>query len=551
MRFLYKVRLQVNDMFSHFSRFIAPTYYHDRCERTLQMYVYIMHKREVLLSLMTLLSSYILLLFIGLAGPNVDKVNSIKAQQIFSDSNINKTFIPQLLQSGPFILTTASLTSYSQQLSLYISFSLKNEESSEAFHKEFVINVKLEGIDKDDRNITVANGNLTSSLYCGGRQCEPIRVLRLSYIEYKHYRMNVTFYRLESVNEKYVIDDILFEFRSINDSFTNLSIWVRFIFLLITFGVMYFYMQNLYRFQIIDWSLEQQWTAIQLILLVFSNNPFYPIQFLLGSSLPRLMEIWLHTTLQCLLMLFWLCFFHGIRQNNRSFTRFYACKLFIIGSIWFTVIYTMSWTLRNQLADPIFDELAYFKASSFLQFCGVVFYIALICYFIYLIILVFVAFTELRSMPYFDVRLKLQTFLMLFVLTISVLTILLSSNNSFSSSVMTSSLPFLQLLPFAHFSTSSATFLSIFSLVNIYICACAYYYRPALNQINECQIMRDNPAISMIDDSDEEVLYGSDTEELLNISPSPTHSESINALSSNNCISIPNLIDTRTDEESD
>lgn len=67
----------------------------------------------------------------------------------------------------------------------------------------------------------------------------------------------------------------------------------------------------------------------------------------------------------------------------------------------------------------------------------------------------------------------------------------------------------------------------------------------------ECQILRDNPAISMIDDSDEEVLYGSDTEELLNISPSPTHSESINALSSNNCISIPNLIDTRTDEESD
>ncbi len=33
MSFLYKARLQVNDMFSQFSRFIAPTYYHDRCER--------------------------------------------------------------------------------------------------------------------------------------------------------------------------------------------------------------------------------------------------------------------------------------------------------------------------------------------------------------------------------------------------------------------------------------------------------------------------------------------------------------------------------------
>lgn len=119
-----------------------------------------------------------------------------------------------------------------------------------------------------------------------------------------------------------------------------------------------------------------------------------------------------------------------------------------------------------------------------MQLLSLAFYVAFASYFIYLIILVIAAFTELRSMPYFDVRLKLQTFLMLFVLTISLLTILLSSNTNFSSSVLISSLPFLRLLPFAHFSSSSATFLSIFSLVNIYICACAYYYRPSLNQLN-------------------------------------------------------------------
>ena len=33
----------------------------------------------------------------------------------------------------------------------------------------------------------------------------------------------------------------------------------------------------------------------------------------------------------------------------------------------------------------------------------------------------------------------------------------------------------------------------------------------------ECHIVRDNPTLSMINDSDEEVLYGSDTEELLSI----------------------------------
>lgn len=33
MSFVYKARIQLNDMFSQFSRFIAPMYYHDRCER--------------------------------------------------------------------------------------------------------------------------------------------------------------------------------------------------------------------------------------------------------------------------------------------------------------------------------------------------------------------------------------------------------------------------------------------------------------------------------------------------------------------------------------
>lgn len=193
--------------------------------------------------------------------------------------------------------------------------------------------------------------------------------MRLSYIEYPHYRINLTFSRLKSVNEKYMISDILFEFRSINVSFTTLSIWFRFFFLLVTFMVMCFYMHYLYRFPIIDWSLEQKWTAVQLVLLILSNNPFYPIIFLLGSAFPRLLEIWLHTTLQCLLMLFWLCFFHGIRQNNRSLSRFYSCKLLIVGTIHLCTIYTMSWTMRNQLDNPIFDELSAFESSLFFQVC--------------------------------------------------------------------------------------------------------------------------------------------------------------------------------------
>lgn len=206
-------------------------------------------------------------------------------------------------------------------------------------------------------------------LYCGGRQCDAVRIMRLMHIEHEHYQVNITFDRLGTVYQKYVIADIRFEFSSVNVSFTTLSIWFRFFFLFVTFCVMLFYMHYLYRFPIVDWSLEQKWTAAHLVLLILSNNPFYPIQFLLGSTLPRLLEVWLHTTLQTVVMLFWLCFFHGIRQNSRSFLRFYCSKLVIAGTLWFTVIYTISWSLNHQLHNPIFNEANAFGESTFLQVC--------------------------------------------------------------------------------------------------------------------------------------------------------------------------------------
>lgn len=110
------------------------------------MYVYVMHKREVLLSLSALLSAYILLLFIGLAGPNVDKINSVMAKEMIAESNIQENYTAQLLSYGPFMMITPALSTYSQQLSLHLTFSLKNEESSEAFHKEFDIMIDLDGV---------------------------------------------------------------------------------------------------------------------------------------------------------------------------------------------------------------------------------------------------------------------------------------------------------------------------------------------------------------------------------------------------------------------
>lgn len=111
-----------------------------------------MHKREVLLSLSALLSAYILLLFIGLAGPNVERIDRISAKQMIIDSNIAENYTSHLLSYGPFVVTTSALSTYSQQLSLFIIFSLRNEENSEAFHKEFDIFINLDGLRSTNSN---------------------------------------------------------------------------------------------------------------------------------------------------------------------------------------------------------------------------------------------------------------------------------------------------------------------------------------------------------------------------------------------------------------
>lgn len=99
------------------------------------MHLYAMHKREILLTLAGFLSTFVLLLFIGLAGPNVTKLDTKMANDIFKDNNINASLASDLLYQGPFTLFTPTMSTYSQHLCLYITFYLRNEEASETFHK--------------------------------------------------------------------------------------------------------------------------------------------------------------------------------------------------------------------------------------------------------------------------------------------------------------------------------------------------------------------------------------------------------------------------------
>lgn len=51
---------------------------------------------------------------------------------------------------------------------------------------------------------------------------------------------------------------------------------------------------------------------------------------------------------------------------------------------------------------------------------------------------------------------------------------------------------------------------ALYGLLNFYIYTMAYVYSPTSNAVLEHSVMKDNPAFSMVNDSDEDVVYGSD-----------------------------------------
>ncbi|EDS34001.1 conserved hypothetical protein [Culex quinquefasciatus] len=132
------------------------------------------------------------------------------------------------------------------------------------------------------------------------------------------------------------------------------------------------------------------------------------------------------------------------------------------------------------------------------------FYISGAMYLLYLLLLILRAYSELRSMPYFDMRLKFLTLLMLFVLAIS-LTVTMCR---FGFGILEDN--FVARLNTTY--KSSAQFMCFYGLLNFYLYTMAYVYSPNGRPLHEATITKDNPAFSMINDSDEEVVYGSDEE---------------------------------------
>ncbi|XP_066254636.1 transmembrane protein 181 [Euwallacea similis] len=490
---------QFSDIFSEFDKYIAPAYHHDRCERSVQMRLYSMHKREFVMIFVLFFACLSLTIFIGLAGPPITQTSPIDATSLLPKLNNSDR---KDVATGPYVMKTPRLSTYHQQLWVIAKFKTENSDG-EIIDKEFNVCVTLSGINEDHKPEEILNRkdhqNRTRHLHCDKQICDEFIVLHLGHLDYTHYIVNIKFYNLESFHTRYNIKELYFHFKTYNPDFTQIEVWFRLIFLIGAFGITWWFYQGLRKYPVHCWAFEQKWVGILLPLLMAFDNPVFPTIFLLSSWLPGMLDAIFQATFLATLFLFWLSVYHGLRQNERNLYTFYLPKFFVVAMMYFPTMVMSTWQKIGELKDPAYDhtlEADFYVVKAFFYIFGVV-------YLLYLTFLILKAYSELRSMPFFGLRLKFLTLLMLIVLIIGGII----TAYKFGVDVLEDN--FVAQLDTKY--SNSGQFMSFYGLLNIYVYTMAYVYSPASNKnIHDQTITKDNPAFSMINDSDEDVIYGSD-----------------------------------------
>ncbi|VVC40528.1 Hypothetical protein CINCED_3A011997 [Cinara cedri] len=487
---------QFNDLFSDFNRYISPAYHHDRCERSVHMRLYSMNKREFVMVFIILLTAMGLVLFIGLTGPPITLTSKISGVEVLKHTNGS---LPQ----GPYVMKTPSLTVYNQRLWLIAVVQTDNKDD-ETYDKSFKISMSIKGITPQHKTtdiVKVFKNNRTRHLHCKQQLCSQVPIAHIGYIHYTHYTFKVDFYNLETFHQKYLVKEVIFYYKSYNPGYTQMEIWFRLIYLLSAFGVLCGFANSLRKFPVTDWSYEQKWTIVLLPLLLLFNDPIFPLMLLTSNQIIGMLDGVFQVTFVCTILLFWLSIYHGLRQNERKPMAFYLPKVILVSPFWLCGVVMAKYRRMNEFEDPAFsyevDSNAYGNIKSIVGIFSII-------YIIYLVCLILRAYSDLRSMPYFDARLKFVTISMIISLIIcSTITHMQYGlgliEDSFAADLNTKYM-------------TSALFMAFYGICNFYVFTLAAVYAPTKKPGFESTVTKDNPAFSMVNDSEEDIPYGSDEE---------------------------------------
>jgi hypothetical protein len=166
----------------------------------------------------------------------------------------------------------------------------------------------------------------------------------------------------------------------------------------------------------------------------------------------------------------------------------------MVGTLWFAALTMAILQESNELRDPSFSyqiNTAHYQSFQLYLISMLAMYVV---YFLYLALR---AFGELRAMNFLDARLKFHAASLTLVIILTVFIVA----RRYGSGILEDNLV-------ARIYTSyenEGHFLALYTCLNCYIYLLAYVYSPSASQAKDNNhVMRDNPAFSMINESDEE-----------------------------------------------
>ncbi|RMC12889.1 hypothetical protein DUI87_10414 [Hirundo rustica rustica] len=291
---------RVRETYREIQEDLTP-YKDDRYYRLAPMRLYTLSKRHFVLVFVVFFICFGLTVFIGVAGPNV------------IETSVARTDLNSSLKLKPFNLSSPPLSTYNQQLWLTCVVELDQHDVS--LKKNVTMTVRVLGVVKDGSTPYVNNQvhNRTRLLSCA-QKCSEIIVAHLGYLNYTQYNIFVSFEDLNKLT--YTIQNITFTWKTYNPTFSQVEIWFRFVFVVLTFMVTCLFAHSLRKFSMRDWGIEQKWMSILLPLLLLYNDPFFPLSFLVNSWFPGMLDDLFQSLFLCALLLFWLCVYHGIRVQG-------------------------------------------------------------------------------------------------------------------------------------------------------------------------------------------------------------------------------------------
>ncbi|KAL5239950.1 hypothetical protein ACI65C_007360 [Semiaphis heraclei] len=460
----------------------SPAYHHDPCGRSGHMRLYSMNKRESVMVFIVLLTAMGLVLFIGSTGPSITLTSKISGVEVLKHTNGS---LPQ----GPFVMKTPRLSVYNQRLWLIAVVQTDNKDY-ENYDQSFKISMDIKGITPQHKitDIVKVFKNRTRHLLCKQQIiCSQVPIGHIGYIHYTHYTFKVDFYNLETFHQKYQIKEVMFYYKTYNPGYTQMEIWFRLFFLLSAFGVLRCFANSLRKFPVVDWSYEQKWTVVLLPLLILFNGPTLPLTLLTSNQLIGMLDGVFQVTFICAILLFWLCIYHGLRQNESKPIAFYLPKVILVGPFWICGVIMAKYRRMNEFDDPAFsyeiDSSAYTNIKSCVGIFAVIYIVYLVC----LILRAYYERRDLRSTPYFVDRLQFVTISIAIPLKICYLTIrhmkhgLGLIEDSFSADLNTEY-------------RTSALFMNFYGVCNFYVFTLAAVYSPKKKPGFESLLTKENLA---------------------------------------------------------